>query len=262
MHADEPSERKLLGAFIRSHRERLAPEELGLPPTSRRRTPGLRREELAQLSGVSATWLTWIEQGRVVSTAAPTLARLATALRLEPAERAYLFTLAGRADPNEPPPRSTEPPADLAAAVEALSVPAYGLDPCWNRCSWNRRAARLFADWVDGPEPNLVRYIFLSPGARTLIVDWEDRARRVVAELRNDYSRRLHDPDMRALVDGLLAESEEFARHWEEQAVLGREGGLRRFQHPRKGPMAYRQHTFSPAGASGYKLVMLTPTQP
>jgi transcriptional regulator with XRE-family HTH domain len=262
MHLGEDAEsgRRLLGAFVRAHRERLTPAEAGLPVGGRRRTAGLRREEIAHLSGLSTTWITWIEQGRPVSMSAAALSRLAAALRLDAAGRTYLFTLAGRRDPAEAAaPSPAEPPIELTAAVAALSVPAYGLDPAWNRCAWNTAAARLFADWLEGPEPNLLRYIYLDPGARRLILDWEDRARRVLAEFRADFSRRLYDPAMRALVEGLAHDSEAFARWWGEQAVMAREGGLRRFDHPDDGLVAFRQHSFSPAAQPDYKLVMLVP---
>jgi len=260
---DRISERRLLGAFVRAQRERLTPEEAGLPRTGRRRTSGLRREEAAQLSGVSTTWLTWIEQGRPVSMSAPALARLAAALRLGAAQRAYLFNLAGRRDPDAPETaRTSEPPAEIAAAVAALPTPAYGLDPSWSRCAWNAAAGRLFAAWLAGPEPNLLRYIFLTEDARRLICDWEDRARRVLAEFRADYSRRLHDPAMKALVADLRDRSPEFARWWDGHAVLAREGGLRRFDHPEDGLVAFRQHTFSPASSPDHKLVLLTPETP
>lgn len=262
MHSDEDagSGRGLLAAFVRAHRERLTPAEAGLPTGGRRRTAGLRREEVAQLSGLSTTWVTWVEQGRPISMSAAALARLAGALRLDDAERAYLFALAGRRDPDETPaPSPAEAPLELTAATAALCVPAYGLDPAWNRCAWNAAAGRLFADWLEGPEPNLIRYIYLDPRARRLILDWEDRARRVLAELRADFSRRLHDPAMRALVDGLARDSEAFAAWWGEQAVMAREGGLRRFDHPKDGLVVFRQHSFSPAARPDYKLVMLTP---
>ena len=121
----------LLGAFVRAHRESLAPE----PTLGRRRTPGLRREELAARAGIGATWCAWIEQGRDVQMSPQALGRLAQALALTRAERAYLFDLADRRDPQAPSPEETaEAPASLRAAVEAVAHPAYGLDRLWNAC--------------------------------------------------------------------------------------------------------------------------------
>lgn len=254
---DDLEQRRMLGEFVRAHRERLAPAA----PAGRRRTPGLRREELAARAGISATWCTWIEQGRDVQASPHTLARLADALLLTRAERAYLFELAGRRDPAElDAPLAAEAPEALTATIATLDCPAYGLDRFWNACCWNAAAARLFPGWLgDGRQRNQLRFIFLEPSARQLIPDWEDRARRVLAEFRADYSRRFNDSGMRALVDALTAESPLFAEAWHEQAVLEREGGRRRFRHPEDGPLAFEQHSFTPAERPDYKLVVLTP---
>jgi len=249
-------QRRLLGAFLRTHRERLSPQAAGLPAGGRRRTPGLRREEAAQLAGVSSTWFTWLEQGREVSASPEALARVAGALQLTRAERAYLFELAGRRDPAAPA-VAAEAPSGLSEAVARFDGPAYGLDRCWNAVCWNPAAERLFAGWLGGAERNLLRYLFRDPSARRLIVDWPDRARRVIAEFRADFSRSLADPQMRGLVDGLRADAPGFAALWDEQAVLEREGGLRRFDHPQDGPLAFEQFTFQPADRPDCKLVLL-----
>src|SRR6185312_3226508 len=138
VRSDE-TQRDELGEFLRSHRARLTPGELGLEPGMRRRTPGLRREEVAQLAGVSATWYTWIEQGRDVSVSPAALARLARVMRLTAAERAYLFELAGKRDPDAPPePALGEQPEGLAAIVQTIATPAYVLDRTWTALTWNR----------------------------------------------------------------------------------------------------------------------------
>jgi transcriptional regulator with XRE-family HTH domain len=254
--ADPP---RLLGAFLRSHRERLSPQAAGLSAGARRRTPGLRREEAAQLAGVSATWYTWLEQGRPVSASPQALARVAAALQLSRAERAYLFNLAGRRDPADAEHELPDAPRGLAEAVARFDGPAYALDRCWTAVCWNPAAQRLFTGWLEGPERNLLRYLFCAPDARRLVVDWPDRARRVIAEFRADFSRSLADPQMRALVDELRGAEPLFARMWDEQAVLGREGGLRRFQHPCDGALAFEQFTFHPADRPDWKLVLLAP---
>jgi transcriptional regulator with XRE-family HTH domain len=249
-----------LGEFLRARRARLSPAHFGLPATGRRRTPGLRREEVAQLCGLSVTWYTWLEQGRDISLSAPALGRLATVLRLTQAERAYLFDLAGRRDPRA----ASEPrpglPDGLLDALFLIACPAYLLDHRWDLQGANEPARRLFASWLDGPEAaNLLRYIFLDPAARTLIVDWEERARRVVAEYRADYSRHLDDPAMQDLAHLLSERSPLFGEAWAHHAVIGREGGGRRFLHPVDGPTIYNQVTLCPASRPSLKLVVLTP---
>jgi transcriptional regulator with XRE-family HTH domain len=254
-----------LGAFLRAHRARLRPTALGLPAGQRRRTPGLRREEVAQLAGVSATWYSWIEQGREVSASATALARLATALQLAPAERRYLFDLAAKRDPAAPTSDGvlSETPAPLARTVEAIATPAYILDRQWNALAWNDPARRLFVGWLDGsgPEthPNLLRFIFLAPAARRFIRSWEQRAHRVLAEFRAECGVCPEDAGMHALVEELSAKSRLFARLWAEHDVLEREGGRREFHHPADGLLVYEQIGFALAGRPEVKLVMLIP---
>ena len=254
-------QRRALGDFVRAQRERTAPESLGLPPGSRRRTPGLRREELAQLCGLSTTWFTWIEQGRDVSVSPSALARLAGSLRLGRAERAYLFDIAGKRDPDQAADDANAliAPAVLAC-VETIRSPAYILDRTWTARSWNAKARHLFAGWLDAPGEhryNLLRFIFLTPSARTLICDWEARARRVAAEFRAAYSAHFNDPILHALIAELREGSREFAQFWEQHGVLGREGGERTFNHPRDGFVRYEQVTFDLASQSDVKLTLL-----
>jgi transcriptional regulator with XRE-family HTH domain len=262
--ADVTNPKPLLGEFIRSHRERLSPEQVGLARGLRRRAKGLRREELAGLCGISPTWMTWIEQGRAHSLSAPTLARLAGALALTPAERAYLFALARLRDPEA----SAEAAdalvvsalnATLVDAVAKISSPAYVLDRDWDAVTWNRPAAALFDVWL-GPtttERNLLRYTFLDNSARSFIVDWPERARRLVAEFRADRSASLQEQESRAQVEALRKASAEFDQLWLEQDVLEREGGERLFLHPLQGRLSYRQLTLRVAHSPHLKLVML-----
>jgi len=255
--------RHALGAFLMARRARLGPAALGLPEAGRRRTPGLRREEVAQIAGLSVTWYTWIEQGRDVSVSPVALARLARTLQLSPAERTYLFDLAGKRDPAGPAPAlESEVPAALEAAVQAIAAPAYVLDRQWNAAAWNALASRLFIGWLDrsADKPggrNLLRFIFLEPAARRLIRGWEERARRVLAEFRAECGVFPEDRGMQSLAAELRTRSTVFARLWEAHAVLGREGGLRQFNHPKDGPLTFEQAAFALAGRPEFKLVML-----
>ena len=251
----DSDQRRLLGDFLRAHRERARPAA----SAGRRRTPGLRREELAAQAGISATWCAWIEQGRPVQASSETLGRLAVALALTRAERAYLFELAGRLDPDAGDSQG-DAPASLFAAVGAITHPAYGLDPLWNACCWNAAAAALFCGWLDGDhQRNLLRFVFLDANAKALIPDWRERARRLLAEFRADFGHTSRDAEVKTFLEGLKAESALFARAWEDQDVERRLGGLRTFNHPRDGRVAFAQHTFNAAEQPDYKLVVLTP---
>jgi transcriptional regulator with XRE-family HTH domain len=261
MVADRGEARRAeLGEFLRAQRARLSPAAFGIETTRRRRTPGLRREELALLCGLSVTWYTWLEQGRDISLSAAALSRLAGLMGLSKAERAYVFDLAGRRDPRAD--ADTEPslPPVVLDALAFITCPAYVIDHRWDAHGLNGPARGLFAGWLAGEHAgNLLRYIFLDPGAPVLIVDWEDRARRVIAEFRGDYSRHLDDGALQDLVRLLAERSPFFRQAWTEHAVVGREGGGRTFLHPSEGLRTYRQVTLHPAERPGIKLVLLTP---
>jgi transcriptional regulator with XRE-family HTH domain len=256
--------RHQLGDFIRLHRQQIAPDSVGFSGEGRRRTPGLRREELAQLCRVSVTWLTWLEQGREVAASAAMLTRLAQALHLTAAERAYLFELAARPDPE--PARSVlaNPPSDVLRSVAQIIAPAYVLDRHWDVVAANALARTLFLDW--GAEshvtpPNLLRFLFFNIHAKALIDDWETRCARLVAEFRADCGRQADTPSIRGLVEALCSASPAFAGYWQSKAVLAREGGERRFHHPQLGTLVFEQLTLRPAVHKDLKLVILLPIE-
>ncbi len=256
---------KQLGEFIRLHREQTKPQDVGLRADGRRRTPGLRREELAQLCDVSPTWLTWLEQGRPVSASAKVLGHLADVMHLTAAERTYLFRLADKLDTSlEANP--DRPSVNFAAIVKAIRTPAYILDRQWDAIAWNRPAQDLFSGWLDqgkaSAPANLLRFMFGTGSARNLIADWPERAQRLVAEFRADCGKYADDEPYASLITQLMRESEEFKKLWNTHHVLGRDGGSRRFQHPTQGALTFEQVTLNLAAAREVKLVMLLPSQP
>ncbi|WP_076593009.1 helix-turn-helix transcriptional regulator [Herminiimonas arsenitoxidans] len=255
-----------LGDFIRLHREQIKPQDVGLRADGRRRTPGLRREELAQLCEVSPTWLTWLEQGRPVSASAKVLSKLAEVMHLTAAERTYLFRLADKLDPmleisND------SPSGNLDAIVKAITAPAYILNRQWDAIAWNRPAKDLFAGWLDTSkkksaetaQANLLHFMFQEPKAHALIADWPDRAQRLVAEFRADCGKHADEEPLASLIDDLIRDSADFKKLWNSQHVVGRDGGTRRFMHPTKGALTFEQVTLNLAAGRGYKLVMLLP---
>lgn len=254
--------RRALGDFLRSVRARVSPESHGLPSGARRRTPGLRREEVAQLCGISVTWYTWIEQGRDVSVSASVWSRLARIFQLSRAERHYLFELAESADPEHAREYDDALPPALARCVHSITAPAYILDRKWNVLACNEPLLRLFGGWPGQTgQANLLRYIFEDPAARQLVVDWDSRARRVVAEFRADVAPYADEPGLRALVEELSESSPVFNRCWTGQTVVEREGGRRAFRHPDLGVVQYEQITFRLAIRPDCKLVMLLEAQ-
>ncbi len=256
--------RKELGEFLQALRQRGSPEEFGFPAGSRRRTKGLRREEVAQLAGISATWYTWIEQGREVNVSSEALDRLAQALKLSRSERTYLFDMADRRDPRGSETEADAAPETLVGMLVSIAIPAYIMGRTWDVLAWNRPAEELFAGWLDKhtkdvPAPNLLRYVFQHPDARQFVVNWEARARRLVAEFRADCRGRLEEPELQRLVTELSQTSPEFERFWKQHDVLERQGGQREFKHPKRGQISYQQVTLRPVDQDQLKLVLLKP---
>lgn len=250
-----------LGGFLRARRAALAPADVGLPTGPRRRTPGLRREEVALLAGVSVSWYTWLEQGRPVNASAEVLDSLATALRLDPVERAHVHALARRGRSRDPAGTPDVPDAvrDLLAALDPH--PAYVLGPAWDYLAWNAAHGRLFPqlDRLAPDERNLVWVVFTHPDARTLIADWEQEARRVLSQFRADTAAHRDDPAVTALVARLAEASPEFREWWPRHDVAGFATRRRRFSHPVAGPLAFTHLQLTPDGAPGLRVVAHMP---
>lgn len=259
------TKRQELAEFLQTLRQRSAPVAFGFPEGSRRRTQGLRREEVAQLAGISATWYTWIEQGREVNVSADALDRLASALKLSRSERVYLFEIADRRDPRGTGLEEDAAPQALIGMIADIPLPAYILGRTWDLLAWNPPAAELFTGWLDQPQgdheppPNLLRFVFQIPEARQFVIDWEVRAKRLVAEFRADCRSRLEEPELQRLVTELSQTSQEFDRFWKQHDVLERQGGQRQFSHPKRGLISYQQVTLRPVDQEQLKLVLLTP---
>jgi transcriptional regulator with XRE-family HTH domain len=240
-----------LGEFLRARREALQPADVGLPTGSRRRTPGLRREEIALLAGVSVTWYTWLEQGRRINASRDVLLALARALRLDDAGRDHLLALAnadGRA--GDPFDRVIEAPDALNRLIMSMDpAPAYVLGPRWELVSWNAAEERLYPALHDlaNDERNLLWVMFCEPSARRLIADWEDRARSTLAEFRAGTTLLFDDPLVTALVERIAAASSEFAQWWPQHDVAGFQTRLRRYNHPRAGQLTFEYQQMIPS---------------
>jgi transcriptional regulator with XRE-family HTH domain len=256
--------RQELAEFLQAMRQRGSPEEFGFPSGSRRRTQGLRREEVAQLAGISATWYTWIEQAREINVSSEALDRLATALKLSKTERSYLFDMADRRDLQAHQSEVDTAPETLVSILSQIQVPAYIMGRTWDILAWNQAATQLFTGlldiaWPEGQHPNLLRFVFSNPAAKQFVVNWEMRSRRLVAEFRADCRSRLEEPEVKQLVDELSNSSPEFERFWKQHDVLERQGGQREFQHPVSGLIQFQQVTLRLVEQEQLKLVLLQP---
>ncbi|MFG1610951.1 helix-turn-helix transcriptional regulator [Actinoplanes sp. NPDC049265] len=243
-----------LGSFLRSRRERVTPAAAGLPVTGRRRTPGLRREELALLAGISATWLTYLEQGRDVRPSAQVLGALARALRLTGAEQEHLRRLAGGG--TAPGPEAAEEAVPEVAGVPALlgDNPAYVTGLHYDVLAANDAAAELFGGIARGG--NLVRWMFTEPAAREILVDWEQEARGLLARLRAIAGRHPGHRGVTRLVTELTAASPEVREWWPRYDIQFSQAGHKRFRHPRLGVITVAHAAFHVADRPEQTLVV------
>jgi transcriptional regulator with XRE-family HTH domain len=240
--------RAQLAEFLRARRDAVSPEQVGLPRgPGHRRTPGLRRAEVAMLAGVSLTWYTWLEQGRRINASPDVLAAIGRALRLDDAGVEHLRLLAQPS--SQPVAAPQEAPSALVRLIDSMQpAPAYVLGPRWEFLAWNEAQARLYPRMGDlqGVERNLLWVLFADPYTRQLIVDWDIHARQALAEFRAATTAHRSDPDWNDLVGKLQAESDEFAAWWPEHGVSQFETRLRRFQHPTAGLLTFEYQQLAP----------------
>jgi transcriptional regulator with XRE-family HTH domain len=257
-----PGSALTLGGFLRDRRARLSP---GPGAQSRRRTPGLRREEVATRAGVSVTWYTWLEQGRGGPPSDEVLERLARALELDASGREVLFLLAQqRPPPLKPTPSSAVAPA-LQCVLDAMPTsPAVVRTPTWDIVAWNAAAAAVLTDFSVLPieERNVLRRLFGTQAVRASLPDWEAAARFAIAVFRVDVARGGVCPEAVALAAELQATSADFRRLWAENEMRSHWGGLKRLQHAIAGPLTFEYSTFAVDGADGLSMVVFTPASP
>ncbi|WP_406366363.1 helix-turn-helix transcriptional regulator [Streptomyces sp. NBC_01546] len=239
---DQRDQRAELGEFLRSRRARLRPEDVGLPDYGRhRRVPGLRREELALLAGVSVAYYTRLEQGSGHNVSAEVLDAIARALRLDGTERAHLTHLArpqARRRRQSHRPQQVRP--ELRTLMDAMEgVPAYLVGRRQDVLGWNRLAAAVFGDFGALPvqERNLVRLVFLDPATAELYAEWECRACEVVSNLRMYAGQHPDDEQLTALVGELSVKNEEFRRLWAAHTVADKTHGVKKLRHPLVGEL-------------------------
>ncbi|MGI5377830.1 helix-turn-helix domain-containing protein [Streptomyces sp. CA-251387] len=238
-----------LSEFLRTRRARLKPEDVGLPDFGRhRRVPGLRREELAQLAGVSVAYYTRLEQGNGRNVSAEVLDAIARALRLTDAEHAHLTHLAKpKQHKKKPAARTEQVRSALRQLLDSIDgVPAYISGRRSDILAWNRMAAAVFGDWAELPvqERNWARLVFLRPEYRDLFVEWDQKASDMVSYLRMDAGCHPDDPRLSALVGELSVKSEEFRRLWAIHDVKEKSYGVKRIRHPLVGELTLNFESF------------------
>jgi transcriptional regulator with XRE-family HTH domain len=250
--------RRELGDFLKSRRARVRPEDVDLPDSGRRRVPGLRREELAQLAGVSADYYVRLEQGRGGHPSDGVLDAIATALSLDEAERAHLYDLARTTGPRRRTPRPERVRPPLQVLLDALEhVPAFVLGRRMDVLGWNRLAAALIIDFGALPpkERNTARLVFLDEGMRSTYTDWEETARETVAYLRLMAGRHPDDPGLAELIGELSMKSGDFRRWWARHDVREKTHGTKRMRHPLVGPLTLLYETLGLRGDADQILI-------
>jgi transcriptional regulator with XRE-family HTH domain len=249
-----------LAAFLRARRAALTPGEVGLPEGRARRTPGLRREEIAMLAGVSVTWYTWLEQGRPINASPDVLGALSRTLRLDAAEHEHLLALATQ--PVGQVPTYDHAPDALVRLIESMEpAPAYVLGPRWEYLAWNTSQARLLPliERLETPQRNLLWVVFAEPTVRVLLDDWERQARRILAEFRASTTELRDDPDVKQLVTAVKEASPEFCEWWAQHDVAQFQTRVRRYHHPRAGELAFEYQQLMPSEWPGLRVVCQLP---
>ena len=228
----EKARRMEFAAFLRSRRERISPHQAGFRVTDRRRTPGLRREEVAELAAVGVTWYTWLEQGRPVRASAQVLQAIADALHLDPGERAYLFTLAGVAQPAGEPEIADIPPFLHALIRQLEPFPAAVQNARWEVLAFNRGYDGLLGlNAVPEADRNALLLYFTDPARRRQWLEWEDNAPRLVSQFRAAMARHVTEPAWQQLLERLRRSTPDFDRLWQQHDVGVYTNTATHFQH-------------------------------
>ncbi|MBN1239707.1 MAG: helix-turn-helix domain-containing protein [Gammaproteobacteria bacterium] len=252
--------KKQLSEFLKSCRARVAPSDVGLPDADRRRTPGLRREDVAALAGVSVTWYTWLEQGRDIQVSAGVLERICSTLQLSQDEREYLFALVQH---RPAPPldwRDAEVTPALRRMLGRIGIPAVVITARWDVVAWNRLASLTFRDYDSFPPErrNLLKILLVDDNSYVNEPEiYDAMVRRVLAKFRIDYSQFTGDSDFEELIAELERDSEAFRRLWNSPEVVGRSEAIVR--HPHLGGITMEHTSYVPEGSPWLRVVMYAP---
>lgn len=260
MQLGNGTHKQQLAEFLRGCRARILPADKGLPDHGRRRTPGLRREDVAVLAGVSVTWYTWLEQGRDIKVSADVLERICTALGMSGDEREYLFALVQHRAPPLPAVADQRISPALERMIEFLNTPALVKTARWDVIAWNPLVTKLFRDYGKLPpeKRNLLRILLVDD------LDYQtDRethhatARRLLSKFRVDYSQHSNEPSFAALIDELNRDCEVFRELWNSPEVINRSEAIA--HHPQQGGMTFEHTSYVPEGSPTLRVVVFIP---
>src|SRR5258706_6993121 len=262
MGMNDQERRNELAHFLRTRRERISPEAVGLPGGSRGRTPGLRREELAWLAGIGVTWYTSLEQGRAILVSTQVLESLARVLDLNAVERNHLFLLARQQQPTDPYPFTAAVSPELQRILDSMGTsPAYVANPRWDLLAWNQAMACVYIDFGSLPlrERNILRLTFTHPLRRMLLANWEQDAQGLLALFRASTERYVGESWRKTLVAELELASPEFRAWWPHHAIQATHTGKKELNHPLVGRLVLQPTTFPVTDAPDLRMVIYTP---
>jgi transcriptional regulator with XRE-family HTH domain len=254
--------RRELSAFLRSRRERLTPLQAGLPANGRRRTPGLRREEVAQLAGVGVTWYTWLEQGRDIKVSTQVLEAISRTLMLDRDERAHLYTLAGSTEVPTGPDCAELTPAVRAMLDQFAPFPACVQTGKYDLLAWNRAYTHLIDD-IDALPPedrNCMWLVFTDPAWRRAITDWDETARRMTAQFRAQMAEHVAEPAWKAHLRRLRSASPEFADLWDRHEVSAITTKAKKIRNPYVGMLHFEAVSTWLNPRPGVRMLVYTPS--
>jgi len=250
--------RQDLADFLRQKREKLSPQAVGLPSGNRRRTPGLRREEVAALAGVGLTWYTWLEQGREINASVDFLENLARVLKLDATARYHLFLLAHQRPPVPVGHQWCQVSPLVRRLLDDLQLrPAYVMNLSWDIIAWNPAAERLFAIGERPAEQrNMLWMLFADPQLNQRLVEWQAQAPQILASFRRDYARAPDDATMQQRIQALEQVSPQFRQLWQQHDIHGRCQGQRTFNVPGAGQVTFEHASFIVDEENHLRLVM------
>lgn len=252
---------KELGDFLKTRRAKILPSQVGLPEGVRRRTPGLRREEVALLSGIGLTWYTWIEQGRPIKISSQVLESLARTLMLNRHETKHLYTLVQQAPPADYSIQNDIVNPMLQHLLDNLEFsPATIHDARFNIILWNKAAAKILFDYskINAPERNLMRIMFTNEEYKKIIDNWEFTAQKMIASFRAVYAKFIGDPWVEDLISELKSESKEFDLWWSMHDIKEEEGIIKTITHPIIGKLKFEYTSYLVIADSNLKISVLT----
>ncbi|MFF2482742.1 helix-turn-helix transcriptional regulator [Paenibacillus sp. NPDC058071] len=250
-----------LGDFLKTRRAKISPEQAGLPAGVRRRTPGLRREEVATLAGIGVTWYTWLEQGRPIQVSTQILESLSRVLMLNRQEIVHLYTLAQHVPPSYSPSYDEVNPMHQHVLDTLIDSPSIIVDNFWNIIAWNRTAAVVFYDFgqLECSKRNMIRIMFTDKKFASLFPDWETHAQMMLGKFRAGCSPYIEDPWITEFVHELRSISKDFDQWWPMHQIAKDQDSYNLLHHPEAGPLSFELTSFLISDNTNLKMYINTP---